>query len=74
MNSYREYTLSKKRKRPMDLVLYILIYLSAAFAVLLLASIIIYVLIRGINSVNWRSPEHWLQIQSCFFLMSQLLV
>jgi phosphate transport system permease protein len=37
----------------MDLVLYALIYLCAAFAVLLLAGIIIYVLIRGVSSINW---------------------
>lgn len=45
MNNHSECTLSQRRKRPMDLVLYALIYLCAAFAVLLLAGIIIYVLI-----------------------------
>ena len=37
MNNHSECTLSQRRKRPMDLVLYALIYLCAAFAVLLLA-------------------------------------
>ncbi len=54
MNYPGECTLSQKRKRPMDLVLYALIYLCAAFAVFLLAGIIIYVLFRGISSVNWE--------------------
>ena len=53
MNNHSECTLSQRRKRPMDLVLYALIYLCAAFAVLLLAGIIIYVLIRGVSSINW---------------------
>lgn len=53
MNNYRDNSLSQRRKRPTDMFLYALIYLCAAFAVLLLAGIIIYVLIRGISSVNW---------------------
>ena len=53
MNNHSECTLSQRRKRPMDLVLYALIYLCATFAVLLLAGIIIYVLIRGVSSINW---------------------
>lgn len=37
-----------------DMILYVLIGLCAAFAVLLLVSIIVYVLMRGIGSVNWQ--------------------
>ncbi len=49
----RTASLTKGRKRPQDIFLYILVYLSAALAVLLLAGIIIYVLLRGVHSVNW---------------------
>lgn len=52
MNNFGEYALTRRKKRPMDMVLYALIYLCAAFAVFLLAAIIIYVLSRGIGSVN----------------------
>ena len=41
------------KKRPSDMILYGLIYLSAAFAVVLLAAIIVYILVKGIGSVNW---------------------
>lgn len=46
-------SLKRKRKRPMDILMYILIYICAAFSVLLLAAIIIYVLMRGMQSVSW---------------------
>ncbi len=46
-------SLSAKRKRPTDSLLYGLIYLCAFFSVMLLAGIIFYVLIRGIHSVSW---------------------
>ncbi|MCR5090397.1 MAG: phosphate ABC transporter permease PstA [Oscillospiraceae bacterium] len=45
--------LRKRRSRPVDMLLYALIYLSAALSVLLLAGIIVYVLIRGARSVSW---------------------
>jgi len=45
--------LTKKRKRPADTILLLLIYLCAAISVLLLAGIIIYVLIRGAGSVSF---------------------
>lgn len=41
-----------KRKRPSDMILYVLIYISASFSVLLLAGIIIYVFARGIGTIN----------------------
>lgn len=52
MTDLRENSLSDKRKRPADTLLCALIYISAAFAVLLLAGIILYVLARGAGSVN----------------------
>ena len=45
--------LYQKRKRTGDTVIYILIYLSAAIAVILLLSIIGYVVVKGIGQVNW---------------------
>lgn len=53
MNNALDYSLANGRKRPVDTLIYILIYLSAAFSVVLLAGMIIYVLMRGIHSVNW---------------------
>lgn len=47
-------SLTKKAARPQDLVMYFLIYLCAAFSVLLLAGIIVYVLAKGAHSVNWN--------------------
>lgn len=47
-------SLCKKRRRPLDLALYTLIYLCASITVLILAGIIIYVFVRGIGSVNWQ--------------------
>ncbi len=44
--------LAGKRRRLTDILCYILIYLSAALSVALLAGIIIYVLIKGFRSVN----------------------
>ena len=41
-----------KRKRPVDSLIYIAIYISAAFSVLLLLGIIAYVFVKGIGSVN----------------------
>lgn len=52
MHDRFETSLTMGRKRPMDNFLYFLIYLCAAFTVLLLAGIIIYVLIRGVHVVN----------------------
>lgn len=51
MNS--DSSLAKRRRRYSDDLMYILIYLSAGFAVLLLAGIILYVLAKGIRSVNF---------------------
>lgn len=39
--------------RPSDVVIQTLIYISAAFSVILLVGIIGYVFVRGIRSVNW---------------------
>ncbi len=46
--------LRRRRKRRSDTVLTGLILLSAMLSVALLAGIIIYVMIRGIHSVNWQ--------------------
>ena len=46
-------TICRKNKRLSDDILLFLIYLSAAFAILLLAGIIGYVFYRGIGSINW---------------------
>ncbi len=48
----KENSLTKAKKRPTDAILYFLIYLSAAFTVVLLAAIIIYVLVKGVSSIN----------------------
>lgn len=53
MNKNSETSLTSSRKRISDIVLYILVYMCAVFAVLLLVGIIIYVLIRGLGSVSW---------------------
>ena len=46
-------SLTTHKKRPVDAVLYFLIYLCAFLAVALLALILVYVLCRGVGSVNW---------------------
>ncbi|MCR4675495.1 MAG: phosphate ABC transporter permease PstA [Lachnospiraceae bacterium] len=53
MDSQVGISLKTKRKRPMDMFLYGLIYLCAAFCVFLLAVIIIYVFAKGFRQVNW---------------------
>ena len=45
-------SLTKKKPRVLDTVLYVLIYFSAAVSVLLLAGIIGYVFIKGAGSIN----------------------
>lgn len=47
-------SLTKKRIRYTDNLMYFLIYLCAGFSVLLLAGIIVYVFVRGVGSVNWE--------------------
>lgn len=47
-------SLRGKKKRISDMVLYVLIYASAAFSVLLVAGIICYVFFRGFSFVNWN--------------------
>ncbi|MGN1159493.1 MAG: phosphate ABC transporter permease PstA [Lachnospiraceae bacterium] len=42
----------RKKKRVSDMVLYVLIYLSAAVSVLLLIGILIYVFLKGASSIN----------------------
>lgn len=53
MNDTKRISLTTRRRRPIDRLLQVLIYISAAFSVLLLAGIIVYVFMRGIRSVNW---------------------
>ncbi len=52
MKDKRVSGITLNRKRPLDTVLYILIYLSALCSVLMLAGIILYVLLRGMKSVS----------------------
>lgn len=47
-------SLTRKKTRYADNLMYFLIYLCAGFSVLLLAGIIIYVFVRGVGSVNWE--------------------
>lgn len=47
-------SINGKRVRISEVLLYGLIYLSAAIAVALVAGIIIYVAVKGIGSINWR--------------------
>lgn len=46
--------MAKKKTRFGEIVLYALIYICAAFSIMLLAGIILYVLAKGIKSVNWN--------------------
>lgn len=54
MNKNQPSSLTVSQKRPIDTCLFLLIYLAAAFSVLLLAGIIVYVVVRGIGHVNWE--------------------
>ena len=47
-------SITKKRVRIVDLLLYGLIYLSAALSVLLIVGIILYVFAKGVSQVNWE--------------------
>ena len=47
-----ESSLMKKKSRPLDNLLYVLIYISAGISVLLLIGIIVYVFYRGIGVVD----------------------
>ena len=46
-------SLTKRRSRPADTLMYVFIYGAAALSVAILAGIIIYVVVRGIGSINW---------------------
>ena len=47
-------SLMVKRHRPKDKMQYFFIYLCSAFTVLLIAGIIVYVLVKGVGSINWE--------------------
>jgi len=47
-------SIMKKNKRITDQLIYMIIYISAAISVLLIAGIICYVFMKGINTVNWE--------------------
>ena len=47
-------SLTARRKRPADTLLYGLVYFCAFLSVALLALILIYVVVRGVGSVNWQ--------------------
>lgn len=46
--------LTDRQSRPTDALLYALVYICAAFSVLLLIGIIAYVLYKGVGAVNWQ--------------------
>ena len=46
-------SLQKNKRHPGDVAWYTLIYICAAFSVVLLATIILYVCAKGIRAVNW---------------------
>lgn len=46
-------SLTKRHSRPADTLMYVFIYGAAALSVAILAGIIIYVVVRGIGSINW---------------------
>lgn len=46
-------SINTKKRHPADVLMYIAIYVCAAFSVALLLGIILYVLIKGIHSVSW---------------------
>ncbi len=47
-------SLMVKRRRPKDKMQYFFIYLCAAFTVLLITGIIVYVLVKGVGAINWE--------------------
>lgn len=47
-------SLQKNKHHPGDIGMYVLIYICAAFSVVLLAAIILYVFAKGIRAVNWQ--------------------
>ncbi|MCR5101120.1 MAG: phosphate ABC transporter permease PstA [Butyrivibrio sp.] len=52
MNEHTGISAGFRKNRVSDIILYILIYLSASLSVIILAAIIIYVFFKGIHSVN----------------------
>lgn len=47
-------SINTKKRHPADILMYIAIYLCAAFSVALLLGIIGYVLVKGVSSVSWE--------------------
>ena len=47
-------SIMKKRVRILDLLMYGLIYISAALSVLLIAGIILYILAKGVSQISWE--------------------
>ncbi|MDD2970716.1 MAG: phosphate ABC transporter permease PstA [Lachnospiraceae bacterium] len=47
-------SITKKKTRVSDYLLYVLIYASAAISILLLVGIVGYVFVRGIGNINWQ--------------------
>ncbi|MCI7107375.1 MAG: phosphate ABC transporter permease PstA [Lachnospiraceae bacterium] len=47
-------SINTKKRHPADVLMYIAIYLCAAFSVALLLGIIGYVLVKGVSSVSWE--------------------
>lgn len=47
-------SITQTKRRPKDALMYLAIYICAAFSVLLLLGIILYVLVKGIGQVNWQ--------------------
>ena len=48
------HSIYNRKKKPYDVILSALIYLSAAFAVILLIGILLYVFFKGIGVISWK--------------------
>ena len=49
-----DYSITQKRIRPYDIVLKVLIYLSAVITVGMLVGMLAYILVKGIPNINWE--------------------
>lgn len=47
-------SINEKKRHPADMMMYVAIYICAAFSVALLVGIIIYVLVKGAGCVSWE--------------------
>lgn len=47
-------SINEKKRHPADMMMYLAIYICAAFSVALLVGIIVYVLVKGVGCVSWE--------------------